>query len=414
MGASHYKLFSAMLVGALTLPFAGAVSFNLRADPFEIIHKSVEKPAAFLGGRGLDRYTHAGVIRHYHPNAIIIGHSHAANFLPSHVDSKLGFKNTYSLTLDGGTLFEHSAVARHALASADIENILWLFTSENFTKNPTVTNSKMPFPQFLYDDDWLNDISLFMTLPMHDYEKKKAWKRRKFIKLSKTENRRVDTRDYSTSWYWDLKDRFNQPERIAQQLLGKRGQFTHLVNQLRQMVPFSEEQIASLANHSTSYQKNLEHNILPVITANPSTKVSIVIDPPFPLMTWQVRKIHHRQRYEQHLSVINRLVNDLAKYPNVEVYGFGGEPVTRDLRLYKDETHYHLMLNDMMLNRIAKGENRLTPGNVLEYLARFDALVTRFELPDEWKPKKVRGLHAAHRNSSKGIDGERRKPPADS
>jgi hypothetical protein len=107
------------------------------------------------------------------------------------------------------------------------------------------------------------------------------------------------------------------------------------------------------------------------------------------LLTRQVCKIFHREQYKQHLGIVARLVKDLAKYPNVEIYGFGYIQATQDLNLYRDETHYDLKLNDIMLTRIAKGENRLTPENVLDYLVRFDAKVNHFKLQDEWTPEKL-------------------------
>jgi hypothetical protein len=390
MGAPYHKLFSAMLIGALTLPFASSVLFNLVVDPFEILHKSENRPAAFLGGVGLDRYTHAGVIRHYQPNAIVIGHSHAANFLPSHVDDKLGFRNTYSLTLNGGPLFEQGRVARHALENSNIKDVLWLFNSGNLMRSFDAGNLKVPFPTFLYDKVWFNDINLFITHPMRAYTEKKAKKRKELIKLSKVEKRRLDPRDYSTAWYRMQQATFNQPIRVAQLILGQRKSYTKRATQLRLETSITKKLITSYSVRSTDYEKNLQYNILPAIVANPSTKFRIVIDPPFPLMTWQVRKIYERRDYEQHLALINRQVNDLAKYPNVEIYGFGGEPATQDLRLYKDRNHYHLKLNEMMLDKIAEGRNRLTPEKVLDYLIRFDAQVTQYKLRDEWNPESRR------------------------
>jgi hypothetical protein len=430
MGAPNHKFFLTMLVGALSLPFVGAVSYNLAIDPFEIMHKSKERQAAFLAISGLDRYTQAGIIRNYRPNAIVIGHSHAANFLPSHVDFRLGFRNTYNLTLIGGTLFEQGAVAGHALANGGIENVLWLFSTANFVVNPTATHHEIPFPHFLYDSDVLNDLGFFMTLPMKEYAKKKALKRKELVELSKKEKRRVDPRDHATAWHWRDKGKFNRPVHIVRKILGERtrltksaGQlrlgcmfqssqvslwprYTQRVEEFRQETPLSKHDIALLAGRATLHQENFERNILPVIRANPSTQFRFVIDPPFPMLILQVCKIFYREHYDRHLGIIARLVSELAKYPNVEVYGFGGEPVTRDLRLYRDETHYHLKFNDMMLTKIAKAENRLTPDNVLDYLARFDALATQYKLPDEWSPRNVRGSRIAQRSPGKGKNRE--------
>lgn len=382
------KLFSFLLIIGLTAPFLGAVAYNILHDPFDIISAKGNIPTAFIGGSGMDRYQHAGTILHYQPKSIISGHSHAANFIPSHLDRELELQDTYSLTQDGATLFEQSTVISYALKNSDVRDVLWLFGS--FRVKPDKTHHKRPLPLYLYDDNRLNDFSIFLTLPMIKQVRKKNWIRNKIDKIEQQLEKQIDPRDYSTAWHWLQPKRksYNRPVAIANKLLNQNPDSKEKISELKDEQHYSREFIELLSVKLPYYEKHINLNVLPLIKQNPETTFRLIIDPPFPLLRWQEIKATSRPYYLQHLVIMKRIVDDLEHYSNVEIYGFGTETFTNDLRLYKDGSHYHQAVNDFMLESISEGRNRITSANVIDYLHLFDEKVHLYVLPSKWDPEK--------------------------
>ena len=223
------KTFSWILAGALSLPFIFSVSLNLLLDPFQLFIKDSKQPSVFLGGRGKDRYQHAGVVRSYQPKSVIIGHSHAANFFPSKVEGNLSWEGVYSLTLDGGPIYEQKRVLEFALSHSDVRNVLWLIAPYNLVAPANLTNPKLPFPEYLYDESRLNDLQLLITLPSQllPYNFEKRAKRQSIINDEIKYSKKIDSRDRSTEWITKSLGEFNRPVAVAKMFLkAERGRST--------------------------------------------------------------------------------------------------------------------------------------------------------------------------------------------
>ena len=151
------RSYSFILIIVFVVPIGGLLAFNLYTDPFQIAHKDLTKPDVIIRGYGFERYQHAGVINQYDMDAIILGHSHAANYLPSKVSREFGVKNVFSLTMNGAYLYEQKHVASYALKKHDVKFALWGFSTRNLLHNPKKVNKKSVFNEYLYDDSRLND-----------------------------------------------------------------------------------------------------------------------------------------------------------------------------------------------------------------------------------------------------------------
>lgn len=80
------RTYVVILLVALGLPPLGVLGYNLYIDPFQLFHQDQAGPDTLLNKNGSDRIQHAATIRNYSFDSVILGNSHAANYLPSHVE----------------------------------------------------------------------------------------------------------------------------------------------------------------------------------------------------------------------------------------------------------------------------------------------------------------------------------------
>lgn len=380
--------FAAILVAVLVVPFPLVLGVNLAMDPFQLVRRDPPGEVAFLGTGGKSRYQHAGIIRHYQPRSIVVGHSLAANFRATSVERILGWQDTYNLALNGAPIYEHARVVRHAMRHNDIEQVLWLFSPMNLRLGATVTNLTVDFPEYLYDDSSLNDLGFFTTLPQSllPYREQKQALRRRLADL-RAAGEPADPRDYSNTWYFVEENRFNVPGVAQAAIIGK-GRAARKAYQKAikgAPAPFTGKEIARLEIPADDdFFANFHQNLYSVIAENPGTRFNVVIVPPLPRLYWQHLRATDTEFYRRILAYVREAVTRLSELENVTVYAFGREPFTADLRLYKDHVHYHIDVNDYILESIAAGREPLTPENVVRYLAGFDRDVRAYRLPGAW------------------------------
>lgn len=398
MGKRNTKAgwFAAILVLALAVPFTLVFGFNLARDPFQLFTPDPAGEAVFLGGGGKGRYQHIGVARLYSPRTIIVGHSLAANFRPTLVEAVLGWEKNYNLALSGAPIYEHGRILKFALEHGDIDEVLWVFSPPNMRLGANVSNPQSPFPEYLYDSFRFNDLAFFATLPTNItryVEEKQALAERLKAQRAAT-GEVVDPRDYATNWYFLEPNRFNAPEFVQGIIIGKgkaaRTAYKQAVFNGRPR--FGKTKIESLAIDPTDdFYENIRQNVYSPMAENPDTRFTLIIMPPLPLLYWQHLRSTDPDTYQTYLAYVREAVHILSELDNLTILGFGEEKFAGDLRLYKDHTHFHMAVNDYMLDSIAAGREPLTPENVSRYLSKFDRQVASYKLPAKWPVEKIHG-----------------------
>lgn len=361
-------------------------------DPFQIVHADLKKPVVLFGGRGTDRYQHAGIINHYPVGSMILGDSHAANFLPSKLENQLGVKNAHSFTMDGSTIFEQTFPGCYAFDKREVEYVLWGVSSWKLRQDFKARNPKMQLPGYLYDAGRLNDLKFFLSLDFFKYNSPKIKRKQEIIGGGNPEQLQHQEFDRATAWYWLAEKRFNRPVYVADKILKKR-KLVYTSSQLAALHPQSPAVFLDALDTRTPHpkkimdrsQKNIRHNILPLIKNNPQTKFDFVFSA-YPTLWTQVRKIYMPETYYLELAVLKNFIEMTSPYPNVRVFAFGLEKFVDDLRLYKDESHFHIEVNHHMIESIAQNKNILTKDNIDTYLYRFDKRVNDYRLKKEWNP----------------------------
>lgn len=387
--------FSLVLVLVLVLPTALAFTLNIAADPFQILSRDAPEETAFLSKRGQDRYQMPGVIRHYQPQSIIVGHSLAANFQPTRVERVLGWDSVYNLTLKGSTIYEHRRVATFALANAAIDRVMWLFFPANLRLPAVVYTPRMTFPEYLYDDSRFNDLRFFVTLPRNlaDYREEKARVRAMLRELRAETGAPVDARDYATNWQLTQDNRFNAVDEIVDEILGDyAGRPGAYRKALAQSFPLLKPgDIAGLTIAADDdFHANLQTNLLAVVAANPGVDFVFIPMPPLTTLHWQHLRVSEPGTYRNYLAYLRDFTRAMAAFDNVSVHLFGLSPLADDIRLYRDHGHYHQAVNEAMLEDIAAGSGAVDEVSVNSYLSEFDRKVTGYRL-HKYQPVAVPG-----------------------
>ena len=81
-----------------------------------------------------------------------------------------------------------------------------------------------------------------------------------------------------------------------------------------------------------------------------------------------------------HQSVVRYVVRRAAELGNVRVFGFEGCSFVDDIAVFRDVTHHSTEINDLISEKLGKGENLLTPDNVEAYLTRCDEMARAFDI----------------------------------
>jgi len=388
MGKLNIKAgwFATMLAVILALPFALAFTFNLARDPFQIFIPDTPDDEVFLGGGGKSPYQHVGVVRHYSPRTIVVGHSLAANFRPTRVEAVLGWEKNYNLTVSGSPIYVHSRTLKFALEHAKIDQVLWAYSPVNMRLAANADNPLSPFPDYLYDHKRLNDLAFFATLPTNvtPYVEQKEALRVRLNGLRAATGEAVDPRDYANNSYFLEQNRFNDPEFVRDDIIGQ-GEAALKAYKLAAFTArphFGMPKIKSLHIPATAdFYENIRQNVYAPMAANPDTEFTLIIMPPLPLLYWQQLRATKPDTYSRYLAYVREAVHILSELDNLTILGFADERFAGDLRLYKDRVHYHMAVNDYMLDSIAAGREPLTPENVSRYLSRFDQMVGSYHLP---------------------------------
>lgn len=386
--------YLAVLIAALVLPTAAVLGYNLTIDPFQIFRKDTGKPVVLMVGRGADRYQHAGIINNYPLRSIILGNSHSANFIPSRLEKVLDLTNAYTLTMDGAPVSEQSLVGRYALRKGTVSYVLWGVSYNHLMQAHDTRNKKIAFPEFLYDDSLLNDIPFFLTFDLHKYHRERVVKQNEQTAAGSPDAVERESFDRATAWYWEQENRFNRPGFVAG-LICKDRPLTYAGAEVERLSPVDLKGIKQdravkrfVKRVLKRTEENIDKNIVSLVKANPGTRFDFVFTT-YPTLKVQIQKLYRQKRYGALLHVMDLFVRKMAPYPNARVFAFGLESFADDLRLYKDDGHYHIAVNDYILEAIAGNRNRITTENITAYLTAFDQKVSGYRLPHAWNPSKI-------------------------
>ena len=292
-------------------------------DPYEIYHKALFYIPTFRSET--QSYSNAGVAKSFSYDSVIIGSSVTENSRPSLYEEALG-GSFVKLCMNGGTAMDHAKMLEIAFRRHAVRRVV--YGVDVFAYPVYWTNQKMNTPDYLYDENVLNDVSYWFNQDILFKEIPNAIRN-----IGK--GNEASIRDWMYTW-----DPPEMPDPASLQ------------------VTVAEPPPAQRASRMELIDMNIEHNLVSFIEAHPETTFELFF-PPYALSYW--RNQMNNGTFEADMECRNRILEAVIDYPNVNFYDFALKvDWITDYSHYYDYRHYTSVVNDAMAQAIADGEMRIS------------------------------------------------------
>jgi hypothetical protein len=344
------RWFVAVIVSSLSL-LAGIGLLVYAIDPFQVYRKPTWYKPVFI-----EPYSSIpGIIRHYNYDSIVLGSSMCQNFRLSTIQKFLGWK-CINATPSGCTPASAKSFLVIASERQSLQHVLYGLDISGYTKGAKA--HRVSLPNHLYDKNPWNDYRyLWNQSVISEYIPTvlKAMAGRKRNRLKQDEDR---------MWAWDFENghrRYGAETVIAAE---KKHGGALKGGKLK------EEVLEQMGD-------SLEINLLSQIHKNRDTKF-VVFFPPYSIQAWY--NIKSCGNLDAYLEFKKMAIERLLSCPNVRIYDFQAErDIICDFNNYKDSTHYSPAISRLIIERIAKGENRVLKKDISGVNLRLNQTLEEYE-----------------------------------
>lgn len=317
----------------LALMLASLVALVALVDPFEIYHRALFYQPAYASETQM--YSNAGVAKSYDYDSIIIGTSVTENCRPSVYAQALG-GSFVKLCMNGGLSRDHAKMMDIAFRTHDISRVV--YGLDLFAFSQYYTNQKAVTPDYLYDDNLLNDTAYWFNETVLLRYVPQALARA---------GTAPDDSARDSMYFWD------PPEMPGRDALFAQIDWTQ--------PPQACQSPDALSGFT---QENFEQNLLLYMRAHPETTFTVFF-PPYSLLYWAQQA--QSGMLEVRLAQREQLAALLLAEPNAQLFDFQTwEEWTQNYDLYFDSIHYVSAVNDAMAFAIAADECRVTDASQVE------------------------------------------------
>lgn len=329
------------------LLLAGIMGVVLYVDPFFQYHAPLEN-FPYLVDNQLSQ--NPGMAKHMKYDSVILGSSMTVNFNTNWFQDLLGL-NTIKLNYSGAYPKDQSNIMELIFDSENEVDAVFLGI-DVMTYTGDVEETKYPIPEYLYDDNYFNDIQYifnkdvvlnYILRPLADPDK-------------------TDLATVYQSWWTDeyyniqwVMHNYQQPEQIAQE--------------------------TPADAYIESVQKNLDANICPFIEQNPETTFYIFF-PPYSILYWN--DVMRENHLEATMAEYQYIADRMLAYDNVRVFYFPNQEwIVTDLNNYADYSHYHRDINYYMTRCFADGSCEVTDSEEMaQALDKMRDIIRRFDFEE--------------------------------
>ncbi len=321
--------FKRALMGFAVLAAASCIAVTalvVYVDPFFHYHGPLEG-FPYLVDNQLSQ--NPGMAAHMTYDSVILGSSMTVNFQTTWFKELMGL-NTIKLSYSGAFPKDQANIMDIIFQSDNNKGdkrIKKVFLGVDvITYTGGVDETKYPVPEYLYDDNYLNDIKYILNKDVV----------LNYILRPMADPDPTDLSDVYASWWTE--------EYYSEQWV------------LHNYISSKQVDKETLPDaYLASVEKNLAENICPYIEANQETEF-IIFFPPYSILFWNdvLKENHLDATIEEYRYITNRM----NAYENVTVYFFPDqEEIICDLNNYADYSHYHPRFNRYMAECFANGVN---------------------------------------------------------
>ncbi|MBD5522914.1 MAG: hypothetical protein HDR04_00560 [Lachnospiraceae bacterium] len=326
----RFKKWVISTISVILILFVLVAALVICVDPFFQYHAPLEK-FPYLVDNQLSQ--NPGMAKHMEYDSVILGSSMTVNFNTHWFEELLGRK-ALKLSYSGAYPKDQANIMEIIFDSGhDVQAVFLGVDVTTYTGG--VEETKYPIPEYLYDDNYLNDVQyLFNKDVVLNY-----------ILRPLADPDKTDLATVYQSWWTD--EYYN---------------IQWVMHNYEPPAPVSEE--TSPAAYIESTGKNLRANLCPYIEQNPDT-VFYIFFPPYSILYWN--DVIQENHLEATMAEYAHIAETLLAYDNVRIFYFPNrEEIVTDLNNYADYTHYHRDINRYMTECFADGACEVTCAEEME------------------------------------------------
>lgn len=264
-------------------------------------------------------------------NGCIIGSSMTVNFDTDDFKELLGY-DTLKLSYSGAypkddynilsIVFDESTLARQIRPMGAV-----FFAMDIPTMTADVNETKYHLPEYLYDDNYLNDVNYVLNKDVLF----------QYILKPIIQGKGSDLSEIYYSWW--TPDYYNEEWVMHTYEEPEKSELTYTKEDV---LPATKE--------------NLEKNILPFVEQHPETEFYFFF-PPYSILYWHNLKCEGF--YDAAFSQYQYVADRLLEYSNVHLFYFQSMEEVKDLNNYADYSHYKPEINHYMVECFANGTHEV-------------------------------------------------------
>jgi len=349
---SIWKRWFLLIVAAVIVVFAMLIALVVYVDPFFQYHAPL-KGFPYLIDNQLSQ--NPGMAKNWDYDSVILGSSMTVNFNTDWFEELYGLQ-TAKLSYNGAypkdqanimdIIFENKPDLKHVFLGVDIPAYA-----------AGVEETKYPIPEYLYDDNVVNDVSYWLNKDvLLNY----------ILRAMADPEDKTDIPTMYALWWTD--EYFNK----------------QYVLQYYEKPDIVQEEVPADA-YISGVEANLAQNICPYIEAHPDTEFTIFY-PPYSILFWN--NVMRENKLEATLAEYQYVTERLLAYDNVRVFNFQDrEDIITDLNHYADYDHYHRDINRYMTECFGDGTSELTHENLSDSIEKMRTLAKNYDYRIELKTR---------------------------
>ena len=353
----YRNLFISLIAILLALTVA-VTALVVYVDPFFHYHAPL-KGFPYIVDNQLSQ--NPGMAKNMLYDSYIIGSSMTVNFdtddfkeLLGRDTAKLSYSGAYpkddnnilSIVFDKDTYARKNRDMKAVFIAADIP-----------TMTADVDEIKYPLPEYLYDDNYLNDVEYVLNKDVL-FE---------YILKPMIQGKGSDLSEIYFSWwtpdYYNIQwvmHNYEKPEVV--------------------------DKAAAADAFIAATKENLETNILPFVEQNPDTEFYFFF-PPYSILYWN--NVQCEDTYDATMHQYRYVAKRLLEYDNVRLFYFQNMDEVLDLNNYADYSHYKPEINRFMVECFKSGDHEIRSEEDMEKeLSKMDEMVCGFDFEElfskEW------------------------------
>lgn len=331
------------VISFLSLTLVTIIAFGATTYYLDPLLQYGKEPGRLTYREYTELYCNPGIAKNYDYDAVLVGSSMVENTDVNEIDKLFGCK-TIKIPYSGASSYNHKHILdvcfRH---NKSIKRIFW--SLDEYALTTDKNTPRYPLPEYLYDDNKINDLSYLLNLDIFYF---------------------YTTKDVMAT----LK---NQEQPVMPRTVmdwGKDESIFNTENALSSITyPMEEKENKKRDYYSKELNENLKYNVLPLIDNNPNIEFVFYMVP-YSILYWYQEK--QNGTLDASFYNVETAMGELLKRKNVKLFFFQDQKkIITDLDNYKDTTHFKPEYNSYMTKEMTKENCLLNKVNYKECINKF-------------------------------------------